>query len=380
MKLCGYKLIMSGSMRRTFIESYHEPADAEALYRLVTLGASSKDIAAPFIVLEYGEELSTTLVSFLPRSRVLVEYDPAGKTREAVQTDARTIRGLGYELAVVQRQGEEPFPAPVDIVVRDYSPVYDSPESAALLRLSRQRRLARRVNTREAFDGAARAGYRYMEGMFFLEADGAERDVVSFASTFFRVMGELRRSEPSFRVLTDIISRDVSLTYKLLKFVNSAYYAPRFPVRNISQAIAILGLNALNQFLTTVAMDTLRQPENAEVIRVSLIRAKFMEQLAEIWGMRSGGSDAYFVGLFSLLDVLISRSMEDILKELPLTEPVQNALLHKSGPLYSILEFTLAYERANWEAALKIRALTPPVQQIVMNAYLSALKWVSAFE
>ena len=109
MKLCGYKLVMSPSMRRTFIESYHEPADAEALYRLVTLGASSKDIAAPFIVLEYGEELSTTLVSFLPRSRVLVEYDHAGKTREAVQTDARTIRGWAMSLPLCSGRGR-PLP------------------------------------------------------------------------------------------------------------------------------------------------------------------------------------------------------------------------------------------------------------------------------
>jgi len=383
MKLCGYKLLMSPSMRQALIESYREPSDAEALYHLITLGARSREIGAPFVMIEYGEDIVGTLVPFLPRSRVLVEYDPAGKTREEIQADARAIRALGYELAVVQRQGDEPFPAQVDVVVRDYSPVYDTAETAALLRLSRQRRLARNVNTRQDFEGALQAGYRYMEGMFFLEMDGKERDVVSFAATFFRVMGELRRSEPDFRVLTDIISRDVNLSYKLLKFVNSAYYAPRFPVRNISQAITILGLNALNQFITTVVMDTLRQPENVEVIRVSLIRAKFMELLAEVWGMRSGrpsASSAYFVGLFSLLDVLISRPMEDILKELPLTEPVQNALLHRSGPLYNLLEFTEAYERGDWEAALKIRALTPPVQQTVMNAYFSALKWVSAFE
>ena len=380
MKLSGYRLLLSPSMRRSFIDAYHEPADAESLYRLMTFGASSKEIGAPFIVIESDEELLGTLVPFLPRNRILVEYDPKGKTREAMQKDAQTIRGMGYELAVVQRHGDAPFPAPVDVVVRGYNPMYDTQETAAMLRLSRQRRLARRVNSRAAFEGAERAGYRYMEGMFFLETDGSERDIISFAATFFRIMGELSRTEPSFRVITDIVSRDVSLTYKLLKFVNSAYYAPRFPVRNISQAIAILGLNALNQFLTTVAMDTLRQPENTEVVRFSLIRAKFMEQLTEIWGMRSSGPDAYFVGLFSLLDVLISRSMADILKELPLTEPVQNALLHQSGPLHNLLEFTKDYERGNWETAMEKRMLTPPTQMIVMNAYLTALKWVSAFE
>lgn len=381
-KLWGYRLVMSPSVRRSFIEAYREPGDADALYRLITLGAGPREMGSPYLMMECDEELLATLVPFLPRSKVIVVYDPKGKEKDTIQADVRTIRGMGYDLAAFQREGDEPFPAQVNVVVREFNPLYDTPEKGALLQISPQRRLARKVDTRQDFKRAEQAGYWYMEGMFFMEAGGesAKDDMVSFAATFFRMMGELRRAEPDFKVLTDTISRDVNLTYKLLKFVNSAYYAPRFPVKTVAQAITTLGLRALNQFLSSVALDVLRQPDNTEIIRAALIRAKFMEQLTEIWGYRNLGPDAYFVGMFSLLDVLLNRPMKDILKELPLTDAVQGALAEQTGPLGLMLAFTKAYERGDWQGALAVRDLTPPVQAAVRDAYISALKWGSAFE
>jgi len=381
-KLWGYRLIMSPSVRRSFIEAYREPGDADALYRLITLGSNPRDVGSPFLMMECSEDLLTTLIPFLPRNKVIVVYDPEGKEKDVIRSDVRVIRGMGYDLAALQREGDEPFPSPVNIVVREYNPVYDTEERARLLRISQQRRLARKVETRRDFKGAERAGYWYMEGMFFLEKDwdSAKDDMVSFAATFFRVMGELRRSEPSFKVLTDTISRDVNLTYKLLKFVNSAYYAPRFPVKTVAQAITTLGLRALNLFLSSVALDILRMPDNTEIIRASLIRAKFMELLTEVWGFKNMGPDAYFVGMFSLLDVLLNRPMKDIMQELPLSGDVQEALVNRAGPLGEMLEFTRAYERGDWQGVLAIRDLAPAVQDAVKDVYISALKWGSAFE
>ena len=112
------------------------------------------------------------------------------------------------------------------------------------------------------------------------------------------MLSELGRQEPGFKEITDIIEHDLNLSYSLLKLVNSAYIAPRFKVKTISQAITILGLNEMTAFVSSVMLMQIQSPDNIELLRLSLIRGKFMDLLAGARDIRRRAQRRFLWGCF----------------------------------------------------------------------------------
>jgi EAL and modified HD-GYP domain-containing signal transduction protein len=209
---------------------------------------------------------------------------------------------------------------------------------------------------------------------------GKVSGVRSFNANILRIISELGRTEPSFKEITDIIEHDLSLSYKLLKLINSAYIAPRFKVKTISQAVSMLGLNELNEFASAILMKEIQSPGNAELLRRSLIRGKQLELLAEQRDIPQKGSEAFFTGIFSLLDVILNREMQEIMTELPLTDTVKEALMGRANDIRALLDVTAAYEAVDWDSFSARFNPDMVEQEELMNAYISALEWAEAFD
>ncbi len=123
-----------------------------------------------------------------------------------------------------------------------------------------------------------------------------------------------------------------------------------------------------------------QSPETGELIRTSLIRGKFMELLADSKKIPQKGSEAFFVGLFSLLDVILSRPMAEILKELPLTDGVKEALSGWDNDLRALLDMVILYEKARWDEFDALYSLDIAEQEMIMNFCLSACRWAESFD
>lgn len=193
-------------------------------------------------------------------------------------------------------------------------------------------------------------------------------------------MAELSEPEPSFREITNIIEHDLNLSYNLLKLVNSAYIAPGFKVKTISQAVTILGIDELSQFVTALLMKQLKSKDNGELLHRSLFRGKYMDLLAASEKIPQKGSEAFFTGIFSLIDVIMNNSMAEILEELPLTDAVKRALLGQEGDLKSLLDMVKLYEQAQWNDFEAHYNLDMTEQEQLMNLYLTALKWEESLD
>jgi len=178
----------------------------------------------------------------------------------------------------------------------------------------------------------------------------------------------------SFEELEKLIVQDLQLYYKLLRFINSAYYGFNRKINNIKEALIYLGLNTLRSVTLVIALSesTSRSPD---LFYLALTRAKMCELLAESSGW-SNESIFFNAGLISLLDVLLDIPMVMILSELPLSTEIKNAVLHSEGRTGAALQCAMHYENVDWQ---KIED-SQFNKDLAHSAYLEASRWATALQ
>ena len=172
-------------------------------------------------------------------------------------------------------------------------------------------------------------------------------------SNFFRLMVAITKDEPDVEEIEQIIAMDATLTYSLLKIVNSAYFALRNRAADVHQAIVVLGIGQLRQWIYLMGsgndngwMDATQE----EFLKTSFMRATFSSELvgyAKAMPIRR--NDAYLLGMFSTLNFLIAAPMEEILEEIPIAQEVKDALLKHEGRCGMLYDLVLSYEQADWK-------------------------------
>ena len=173
-------------------------------------------------------------------------------------------------------------------------------------------------------------------------------------SNFFRLMVAITKDEPNVEEIEQIIAMDATLTYSLLRIVNSAYFALRNRATDVHQAIVALGLSQLRQWIyllgTADAQGELDASQE-EMLKLSLTRATFASELMKYAkDMPISRNDAYLMGMFSTLTYLIAAPMEEILADIPVAQPVKDALINHEGRCGVLYDLVINYGRADWAA------------------------------
>ncbi|MBP2661245.1 MAG: diguanylate phosphodiesterase, partial [Firmicutes bacterium] len=167
---------------------------------------------------------------------------------------------------------------------------------------------------------AVSLGYSYFQGYFFSKPEIlSEEDVPSYKVQYIRILQEIHRTDLDYSRMEEIIKHDVTFSYKLLKYVNSAHFAFRQKVHSIKQALVLLGKRQVEQWISLLILRELGRDRPEEIVVLSVIRAKFGESLAQKMNLPTLAPDAFIMGMFSLLDCLLNRPMKEILKDLPVS-------------------------------------------------------------
>jgi c-di-GMP-related signal transduction protein len=169
--------------------------------------------------------------------------------------------------------------------------------------------------------------------------------------------------------------KDVSLSYKLLKLVNSSAFGFRSRIDSVKHALVILGMTEMRKWISLIALRGISEGKPDELVRLSLIRARFAESLSILVGWKNKSDDAFLMELFSLLDVLMNRSLEEILKGVPVSIEVSQALLHKEGLFGFLHQLILAYESGSWDEVTRISTILDIRQTDIADAYFTAITW-----
>jgi c-di-GMP phosphodiesterase len=196
-------------------------------------------------------------------------------------------------------------------------------------------------------------GFTLFHGAFFKRPDTIKvRQLTSNEAARFNLLHMLEREEPDFKRLAEIIQSDVSISFRLLAYLNSAAFGLRRKIESIQQAISLLGWRKMKNWLRVVLLNDMSQKaEASELMTVAVQRGKFLEQIArdhDFWGFDP--EILHLLGVFSLLDTMLGMPMEDIVTYLPLEGKLKAALCREPNSEYlPLLQLAQHYEEARWE-------------------------------
>jgi EAL and modified HD-GYP domain-containing signal transduction protein len=229
--------------------------------------------------------------------------------------------------------------------------------------------LAEKLEAQEDFAYCLQAGCDLFQGYFFCRPELVQgRRVDANRLSLLRLLAALQDPTIELPDLERTIALDVGLSYRLLRYINSAFFGLRQEVRSVGQALALLGVDRLKQWAALSIFASV-EAKPAELTLTALIRARFCE-LAVAHASGANASELFTLGLFSVIDALMDISMTEVLASIPFPQDLRDALITHEGPKGRLLDCVTALERADFEHA----------QSIISDAgelYLSALTWAN---
>lgn len=231
------------------------------------------------------------------------------------------------------------------------------------------------IDTMEIFESLkADGGYQLYEGYFYrVPVTKGENEVAPLKVNYIELLNMVNNENFDLIVAADIIGRDTALTISLLKMVNRM--TVNSGITGIRHAAAMLGQAELRKWINTAVVNELYADKPSEITRLSLLRAKFAEKLAGVFGLEKKAEELFLMGLFSVLDVILEKSMEEALEMVRVTEEIQDALIRQKGPLAPVLELLIHYETASWQDVSRQLLLANVDVKPVSQAYEAALRW-----
>ena len=217
-------------------------------------------------------------------------------------------------------------------------------------------------------------GYSLYEGRFYrMPLTKGDNKIAPLKMNYIQLLNVVNDGDFDLQKAADIIGRDTALTISLLKIVNRM--AINSGITSIRHAAAMLGQKELKKWINTAVAGQLYSDKPSEVTRLSLLRAKFAENMAESYKLAIRKDELFLMGLFSVLDVILERPMAEALEMMKVDGDIKKALVERSGPLAPILDFILQYEDANWQEVSRQMLLENISMETVQKAYMDTLLW-----
>ncbi|MBQ4831747.1 HDOD domain-containing protein [Pseudoalteromonas sp. MMG010] len=237
--------------------------------------------------------------------------------------------------------------------------------------------LAEKIETHDMYQLALDLGFHYFQGYFFSRPEMVQSKALPPSEmALAELLYETSNTDLDLAKITNVFERDVNLSYKLLRYSNSAAFARRAEISTIKQALIVLGANEIKKLLSILFASQVSQNKPVELIRLSLVRARFSELLANTHNSNNS-SMAFLTGMMSVMDAILDEDMQSVMKKLPLSPQIKTALLEDSGELAQYLNLVKYYEQANWTAANTLCQALSIDKSNIPNTYHEALLWVN---
>jgi len=217
-------------------------------------------------------------------------------------------------------------------------------------------------------------GYNFYEGPFYrIPASKNDHEISPVKATQLQLLKLVNSVDFELNDAAEIISKDTAITVSLLEMVNRVVKMSE--IKTIKHAAAMLGQRELKKWINTAVMDHLCDEAPSELTRLSLLRAKFAENLADVFDMKNNTDELFLMGLFSIIDVVLEKPMDEALEQLQLSKSIKDALVSHEGVLSPVYEFMMAYETADWSEVSRILTINKYDTDKVYDAYINSLSW-----
>jgi c-di-GMP phosphodiesterase len=375
LQVAGYELLFRGGPVNDAVVASSEGATATVvlnafteigLERIVGPHTAWVNVSREFVL----SGLAGTVPPGLVRLEILEDQVIDDRFVAAVQA----LKAQGYRLALDDfeySESAEPLLALVDVVKLDLLALGREGLTWHMERLRPYgvALLAEKVETREDHAYCADAGCDLFQGFFFRQPELVRtRGIAANRLSLLTAVSALQDPSANLAELEHLIARDVALSFRLLRYINSAFFQLRGEVRSIGQALALLGVENLKHWATLTLLASI-DDKPPELTVTALVRARFCE-LAGKRVRGSGPGELFTLGLFSVIDALMDAPLIDVLASIPFPQEMRDALIAHTGERGVLLDCVIALEAADFDRA---QSLVPDAGEL----YLESLVWAT---
>ncbi len=381
-RVYGYELLFRSGLDNVFRSEDPDQAtskvltDSFALFNMSTLTGGKRgfiNITRDILLKDY--------LHLIPKDQIVVEILETIEPDTEVIDACQRLKKAGYLLAMddfIYDDAYKPLVGLADFIKVDFLQTNEEECQALIRRCGSNgiRFLAEKVENFKTFDEAKKIGYSYFQGYFFSKPTVlSQKDIPKYKLHYMRILREIHRPDMEFGRLGEYIKQEVSLSYKLLRYINSAFFGLQNRITSIKQALVLLGEKEIKNWVSLVALAGMGNDKPGELAVHSIIRAKFCQILAPYAGLGGKAEDLFLLGLFSTIDAFLDRPMEEILGEIPIDDGIKKALLGFESPLGNVYRLVQAYEKGDWDIVTQMRLQYGINEEILPRIYVAAVEW-----
>lgn len=380
-KLFGYELLFRDSEKNIYQSEDGDKATMAVIKNSFVNIGIEKVTGGKKAFINFTENiLKSDIFQVLTPQSVIVEILEDVEPTEEILDLCKTLKVQGYIIALddfVYADRYRKLIEIADIIKVDFKTTkgQERRKVIELVNCEDIKFLAEKIETLEDYNEAVSFGYSYFQGFYFskptmiLGKRMSENKVI-----YMRLLKEISSSNFAIEGIENLIKRDVSLSFKLLKLMNSANYSFISEIKSMKQALALLGEKEIKKWLYLMVFKNMGQDKPESLTVNSLIRAKFAEIIASKTGKKINPFNAYLLGMLSMIDLLLDRPIDEILQELLIPIDIKDALNGISNNGYSkLLDLIIAYENGNWDEVSKVSKDINIDENSLPNAYYEAI-------
>ena len=316
-----------------------------------------------------------------PKDKIVLLLDNSILPEEPYLARLWDLRGQGYKIAIRKLAGNQfdSYKAILDMcdyILLDHRKINIRSARIYFKKAFPDIKLcAVGVDSKDDYERLSSDGsYDLYEGNFFrVPVEKSERTVAPLKVTYIELLNIVNNPDFDLQDAADVIGKDAALVISMLEMVN--HMTVNSEITSVRHAAAMLGQKELKRWINTAVTKELCSDKPSEITRISMIRAKFAENLADVFEMKLLAPELFLMGLFSLLDIMLDQTMEQSLKLVRVSKKIEDALINNSGELWPVLNFVFEYENASWQEVSRLMIMANIDMNKVYEAYTGALKW-----
>ncbi len=328
------------------------------------------------------ESLTEDLVDVLPPSMTVLEILETIEPTPDVVKACRRLKAQGFRVALddfVWKPGMEPLIELADYIKVDFIQTGVKERKKLLERLSSYAvaLVAEKVETHDEFKQARAEGFTLIQGYYFCRPVLLQnRNVPANRLSHVEILRLLHEDSLDLRALTRLVKRDASLTYRLLRLINSPLYAVRQEVNSVQGALIAVGEDAFRRIATLAITSEISAGQPSEVLRMAFVRGRFCELAARFCELNS--TEQYLLGLLSMVPAMLRLPIDELVQTLPLREEIRQALTEVDLPEGTLLAWMVRHENADWAACDAIALAHDLDRKSLVRCYAEAVVWAES--
>ncbi|REL37199.1 EAL and HDOD domain-containing protein [Thalassotalea euphylliae] len=350
----------------------------------LTMGVEQVTGDLPAYINFHADTLIRHFPSFLDPKKIVIEILEDVPISDELLAACKSLKEQGYVLALDDHDFDpkwDVFLPYIDIIKVDVLSISILEVSRYVNRIKPYNKtlLAEKVETAQQFEQLKMLGFSLFQGYFFAKPEMLkQKKITTTKHNILELINQASKISLDFDHISDIFSSDPGLTYKLLRFINSPTYGRSQQITSLKHALVYIGEVELKKFIALLALSDLAEDKASELMRISLFRARFCEQIGQLLKDSDNPPKAFLTGLLSMIDGILDHDIQSVVEILPIDQDIKSALLGEAIYLTNYLDLAKHFEQGQWLHSESIAQQFGLDMEKCSAAHIEAMSWADS--